>query len=277
MKTILICNDGELATFALGSGVSRIMLDWERNGKAERQKGADTLLSYHKVSDLFNVVSSLNSGGVSDVKRRVIVRVNPLYDGSAAEIQAAIDGGAGYIMLPYFHSANQVKDFVEIVDGRASVIALVETGAAVQGISEIVEISGVSEIYIGLNDLHRDLNMRHMFQPLASGVVDHVSKVCLASGKPFGFGGIGRIGTGEVPAEFILAEHRRLGSGMVILSRSFHCRSSCLGEVMTRLDMPREIKAIRDAWLQYAKLTTAELNDYHDKLVGVVTTLTKEM
>jgi len=38
---------------------------------------------------------------------------------------------------------------------------------------------------------------------------------------PYGFGGIARLGTGLLPAENILAEHYRLGSSMVILSRSF--------------------------------------------------------
>ena len=40
-------------------------------------------------------------------------------------------------------------------------------------------------------------------------------------GIPYGFGGIGRIGTGELPAEYIIKEHYRLGSTCAILSRSF--------------------------------------------------------
>lgn len=38
---------------------------------------------------------------------------------------------------------------------------------------------------------------------------------------PFGFGGIARIGEGDLPSDYILGEHVRLGSTSVILSRTF--------------------------------------------------------
>ena len=38
---------------------------------------------------------------------------------------------------------------------------------------------------------------------------------------PFGFGGIARIGEGDLPSDNILGEHVRLGSQSVILSRTF--------------------------------------------------------
>ena len=38
---------------------------------------------------------------------------------------------------------------------------------------------------------------------------------------PYGFGGVGRPGSGALPAEHIIGEHYRLGSQYVILSRSF--------------------------------------------------------
>lgn len=38
---------------------------------------------------------------------------------------------------------------------------------------------------------------------------------------PFGFGGIARIGEGDLPSDNILGEHVRLGSTSVILSRTF--------------------------------------------------------
>ena len=38
---------------------------------------------------------------------------------------------------------------------------------------------------------------------------------------PFGFGGIARIGEGDLPSDHILGEHVRLGSTSVILSRTF--------------------------------------------------------
>ena len=40
-------------------------------------------------------------------------------------------------------------------------------------------------------------------------------------GLPYGFGGIARLGTGDLPAEKVIMEHYRLGSTRAILSRSF--------------------------------------------------------
>ena len=53
---------------------------------------------------------------------------------------------------------------------------------------------------------------------------------------PYGFGGVGRPGSGMLPAECIIAEHYRLGSQYVILSRSF-----CNTEKTTNLDEIRRI------------------------------------
>ena len=64
-----------------------------------------------------------------------------------------------------------------------------------------------------------------MFELLSDGTVEHLCNVLRNNHIRYGFGGIGRIGDGTLPAEYILAEHVRLGSSMVILSRSF-CNTS---------------------------------------------------
>ena len=55
--------------------------------------------------------------------------------------------------------------------------------------------------------------------------MDRLCDLLKNGGKPYGFGGVGRPGGGMLPAEYILGEHHRLGSGIVILSRSF-CNTS---------------------------------------------------
>ena len=42
-----------------------------------------------------------------------------------------------------------------------------------------------------------------------------------SKGVFYGFGGIASLGNGMLPSEYIIREHYRLGSGCVILSRSF--------------------------------------------------------
>jgi hypothetical protein len=66
------------------------------------------------------------------------------------------------------------------------------------------------------------LGLRFMFEPLALGMVDRVASAAKRAGLRFGFGGIARLDEGMLPGRDVLAEHLRLGSGSVILSRTFH-------------------------------------------------------
>jgi hypothetical protein len=78
------------------------------------------------------------------------------------------------------------------------------------------------EVFVGLNDLHLSLGCQFMFEPLAQGLLDSVAHRVSAHGLRFGFGGIARLGEGLLPGRDVLAEHLRLGSQAVILSRTFH-------------------------------------------------------
>jgi hypothetical protein len=126
-------------------------------------------------------------------------------------------------MLPFFKYREEVEDFIKFVNGRVETCLLLETPEAVDDIDSILEVKGIDKIHIGLNDLHLGYNMKFMFEPLADGTVDRLSKKFKKKGISFGFGGIAQLGQGTLPAENIIKEHYRLGSSMVILSRSF-CR-----------------------------------------------------
>lgn len=75
-----------------------------------------------------------------------------------------------------------------------------------------------------------------MFELLTNGMVDQMAKKIKDKGIPFGFGGIATLTGGAVPGSMILKEHVRLGSSMVIVSRSF-----CNTDIITD---PLEIKRI---------------------------------
>ena len=121
-----------------------------------------------------------------------------------------------------------------------------ETAEAAILLDETLKVPGIDMIHLGLNDLHLELGMKFMFQLLSDGVVEQLGNKIKAAGIPFGFGGIARLDSGMLPGADVLKEHVRLGSSMVIVSRSF-----CNTDVITDLDEVRRIftegiKAIRD-------------------------------
>lgn len=240
LKLMYITNNPEVAKIADESGVDRVWIDLESKGKELRQpKALNTVLSKHSISDIPKVKTVLKNS-------KLIVRVNKMDSESEKEINDVIEAGADIIMLPYFKTLDEVKEFLRIVDGRCITNLLVETKEAVELLDEILKLDGVDEIHVGLNDLHLEMHMNFMFELLANGTVEAICKKVKESGKPYGFGGIARVGEGTLPAEAIIAEHYRLGSTCAILSRSF-----CNTSLITDLDQIKEmfnsgVKAIRD-------------------------------
>lgn len=220
LKLMYITNQPEIAKIAESAGVDRIFVDMEFIGKDARQKGLDTVKSRHTVEDVARIKQSVE-------KAEVLVRINPIHDAlgdyfsSEDEINAVIEAGADIIMLPYFKTTEEVKAFLGYVNGRARTMLLLETPEAAQLVDEILDIPGIDEIHIGINDLSLGYGRKFMFELLADGTVEQLCFKFRKKGIPFGFGGIASLGKGTLPSEYIIKEHYRLGSGCVILSRSF--------------------------------------------------------
>ena len=215
LKLMYITNNPEVAKAAARAGVDRIFIDMEVLGKAKRQGGMDTVQSHHVPEDIAKVRAAIGGGA------EIMARVNPLNPNSQAEIDASIENGADVIMLPMWRTADDLCQFVRMVDGRAKVMPLLETDAAADNLPEAVKVSGIDQMHIGLNDLHLCYHQKFMFQLLADGTVDNLCTKLREANIPYGFGGVGRPGAGTLPAEYIIGEHYRLGSEYVILSRSF--------------------------------------------------------
>lgn len=214
LKLMYITNKPQIAQIAEKYSVDRIWVDLEKIGKNERQAGMNTVQSTHSISDVSTIRQSIN-------RAELLVRVNPLYSHSREEIDEVIARGADIIMLPFFHSAEEAKRFVDIVDGRAKTILLVETIDAEKNLDDILTCGG-DEIHIGLNDLHLQYHLKFMFELLSNGKVEEICSKISKAHIPYGFGGIARLDEGMLPARHIIAEHYRLGSTMAILSRSFY-------------------------------------------------------
>lgn len=217
MKTILITNDTGLAADAQAAGVTRVMVDLESHGKKERQAGRATFISTHAREDVPRLRGVLKTS-------QLLVRINPWHSGSAEEMEYALGEGADLVMLPMITSLRHLEAFVNQIGTRAQPVPLIETAYSMAHTGDIAALETVREVYIGLNDLHLSLGLDFLFEPLALGLVEWMAAQVTAQGKSFGFGGIAMMNGGaELPAERILAEHVRLGSGCVILSSRF-CR-----------------------------------------------------
>jgi hypothetical protein len=243
MKLMLIPESIAMAKDAVAGGVDRIFIDLERAGKFERQ-GGGTWISTHTLDDV-----SAYREALPDIE--LLVRIDPWCAGSPDTVEQVVARGADIIMLPMIENVANVEQLCDLLAGRASAVPLIETVHSAEAIRSICQ-SPVTEIYVGLNDLHRQLGLRFMFEPLASGLVDQLCSTALKNSKPFGFGGMAQIGHGDLPAEMILGEHVRMGSSAVILSRKFK------GDAGDDFDWSGHIARIRELESGYALRSAAE-------------------
>lgn len=244
LKLMYITNNTHIASIAEGSGVDWIFIDLEINGKEERQGHLDTVISRHHISDVKKIKEALNTS-------ELLVRVNPIFEGSKTEIDRVINDGADIVMLPFFKYEEEVIKFINYVGGRAKTLLLLETPEAVESIDEILEVDGIDFIHIGLNDLHLGYEMTFMFELLADGTVENLCNKINEKSIPYGFGGIAQLGEGALSAEYVIPEHYRLGSSMAILSRSF-CN-------VNNFNNEKEVKELFDRGV-------TEVREYEEKL-----------
>lgn len=271
LKLMYITNDPAVARIAVDAGVDRIFIDMEVLGKAERQGGMDTVQSHHVPADIATVRSAIGN------RAEIMARVNPLNPDSQAEINAAVANGADVIMLPMWRTADDLRQLVQMVGGRAKVMPLLETDAAADHLADAVCVPGIDQMHIGLNDLHLCYHRKFLFQLLTDGTVDRLCAQLRAANIPYGFGGVGRPGSGALPAEYIIGEHYRLGSQYVILSRSF-----CNTSKITDLDDIRRIFAegvadVRRVERECAAWTQAQLDENHRRVCACVEKIVRGM
>lgn len=218
-----ITNNPEIALIAEKNGVDRIWIDLETLGKEERQKGLNSVKSNHSISDISVISKKITTA-------EMLVRINPWNENSLLEINQVIQAGADLVMLPMWRSMIEVSSFIDAVAHRVKTVLLLETKEAIDCLDEVLSLSGIDEIHIGLNDLHIALGRTFMFELLVDGTVESLCEKIRRTRIPYGFGGIAKIGDGLVPAEMIILEHYRLGSTRAILSRAF-CDNALIQDI----------------------------------------------
>lgn len=274
LKLMYITNKPEIAQIAEIAGVDRIFVDMEYIGKSDRQGGMDTVQSYHTVEDVKRISEALTSA-------ELLVRINPMHEASEKycssreEINEAIANGANILMLPYFKTAEEVQQFVEIVNGRAKTMPLVETPESVKVIEDILKLN-IDEIFIGLNDLSLGYGKKFMFELLTDGIVEELCNKFKKKNIPYGFGGIAALGKGMLPAEKVITEHYRLGSSCAILSRSF-CNTNMIkhmGKIsVTFMDGVKEIRLFEKEVEKHAQFFQENIVEIHKRVQAILETM----
>jgi hypothetical protein len=263
LELIQITNDPVFARRCDRLAGMRLFVDLERLGKNERQAGRNTFITTHCVEDVALIRAEARQS-------RLMVRLNPVHEGTAAELEAVLVQRPDLLMLPMFTTTEQLRQFCRMVDGRCGVVALLETAQALATVGEWAGTAGLVEIYVGLNDLHISLGLRFMFEPLAQGIVERVARVAQQHGRAFGFGGIARLYEGLLPGREVLAEHARLGSGSVILSRTFHGSESAN-------TFEEEVAALRHAERQLAARSPAEVEMDANRIAALIDRIAGQM
>ena len=159
LELMYITNRPDVARLAQESGVDRIWIDMEYIGKEQRQKGLDTVKSYHTIADIKRLRPLITRAALQ-------VRINPIHKNTSDEIENTICAGADYIMLPYFKTSDEVRYFIKEVNGRCKTMLLLETKEAVEHLDKILNLPGIDEVHIGLNDLHLAYGKNFMFELL---------------------------------------------------------------------------------------------------------------
>lgn len=257
-KLMILCDDPKSAIDAQNAGIDRVFYDLEYIGKAERQHGRNTVKSNNSIDNIPAIRKVVTTS-------ELLVRTNPIHAYSQAEVDKAVEYGADILMLPMVMDHHDVEQYVAMVGGRAKVCIMIETAAAMARLDKILAVKGVDEIFVGLNDLHITMGLTFMFELLSGGLVEYIAEKCNKAGIPFGFGGIARIGEGDLPSDYILGEHVRLGSQSVILSRTFKGLAGVDANAHA-INLKEEVDKVREKMVQIRQWNSDDYKENIEKI-----------
>ena len=241
---LLFSTDTSFIHQAVAAGVDGIVIDWERQGKPERQAGAYTQIGSDTLEDLIRVRAS--------TRARLICRINGFGPSTREELERAISAGTDEVLLPMVRSVAEVEQTLDLARGRCATGILVETLQALGALEELARLP-LTRVYIGLNDLAIERNTPTIFTAVADGTVETVRKAMRA---PVGFAGLTLPDRGSpIPCRLLIGEMARLQCDFSFLRRSF------LRDIRGRepaTEIPRLRRAIAEGFQRPAEAVAAD-------------------
>ncbi len=211
LQLLLFTASPQLAQQAVAGGAAAIVIDWERAGKAERQSGADTVVSGDTQDDLRRIRAA--------TAEPVICRIDSVGDGTPAQIELAVGLGADELLVPMVRGPQEVEQVLDLAGGRCGVGIMLETVEAVADPKPLVSLP-LTRVYVGLHDLAIARRSPSLFTAIADGTVQRLRGICVD--VPFGFGGMTVPQGGDpIPAALLLGELMRVGADFTVMRRSF--------------------------------------------------------
>ncbi len=255
LETFLFTADVAQAIEAQAAGITSVIVDWENQGKYERQRHYDTEINRHSSAELQALTGKL--------PLPVTVRINGFPRGEA-EIETALDHGAKVLMLPMAHTPAEVEKFLRCVRGRARTIVQIETAELAGKCADLAQL-GWDYAFIGLNDLMISRGGSWLWEPLYDGTIDRIFHAL--PGRSLGFGGITVIGGGHpLPFDELLREFSRLGASFSFMRRTFH-------REMVGRDLAAEIMALQAVWHANNRRSSETVESDHLSFQALLTLL----
>lgn len=239
------------------AGIEAVVVDWEDEGKWQRQKGYDTQINRQDIAALKNVRRLTTT--------RLICRINNHddLDRLVAEAEQAVQGGADEILLPMVRHLSQVERLLSHFQSRCGIALMLETMDAIRLAKEFGSLP-LSRVYVGLNDLAIDRGSGNIFMALVDGTVDGIRQFF---DMPFGMAGLTLPGRGDpIPTNLLMVELVRCNCDFTFLRRSFLRDSE-------GLDLADAIDMIRSAMVATAKGDREALDSAHREFVARVSRL----
>lgn len=236
---------------------ARVVVDWERIGKHDRQAGAHGLIGLDTTiaPDAPDAVATVRQAGFD-----VVCRIDPVGAHTAQQVRAVRDQGGTAVLVPMWRTLAEIDEVARLADGL-DVGVMVETVDAVDHCPALAD-AGVSFVFVGLVDLAIERSTRSIFAPLVDGTLDRIAE---GLGRvPFGFGGLTLPDRGHpIPNRLLVGELARVGASFSFMRRSF------LTDVHGRPPGPA-VRAIRAAAQQAAVRTPGQVQADRDALVALV-------
>jgi hypothetical protein len=208
-------DDVALARAAARAGVARIGPDLEILGKRERQPGAHNLISGHGADTLPALRAEIGDAAL-------FIRCNPPHPGLAGELEWALDTGVTAVMLPMVREVAHATAVADQLRGRAELILIIEHADALPLVDELAAIDGITELYVGTNDLARSLGLRSRFATMTPAILGPIAEAAHAADRHFSFFGLGALAAPglPVPTDLILAEWMHYDVTRCMVARS---------------------------------------------------------